>query len=335
MKISDIFVPKNIGKDQLPFKKQTTKPDKNIETPTKNIETPVIKQAIVKQSQYDQELVDFFGAFANPDTLENIKINIKTATESIICPHESYFKDNGFCICKSCGCEVNVLDYEPERRWYGVTDNRSSKDPSRCHKSKEPVKGSIDKVFVDAKLTDLAGSVKKKTEQRYKDIVKGETVRGKGRKARVAACLLYVLRDEGDIRTSDDIRHMFCLSKQEMSEGLTAYHTRFPEHRTQHANPKDFIRRVLQQTKIDFCHYKYILKIADILSKVDQVLNRSSPHSVASAIVYLYICLHPEIKEKTGLTKTKFAKDVNLSDITISKLVKRSAEILGLVDFTL
>lgn len=261
------------------------------------------------------ELEDFFE--------NNIKKN-----NFEICEHRSSFEQNGLTICKDCGCEIEVLDFQPEWRFYGASDNKSTKDPSRCHKTKENVKGNIDKVFLDAKLTELPESIKKKTEQRYKKIVNGDTVRGKGRRARVAACLLFVLRDEGDIRTSDNIRNMFSLTKQQMSEGLTAYHTTFPEDRTQHATPSDFTKRVLKQTNIDEIHYKEILKMTKLLNKVDPVLNRSSPHSVASAIVYLYISLHPEIKESTGLTKTKFASCVNLSDITITKLVKRSEQVL-------
>lgn len=275
---------------------------------------------------FDEELLEFFG---NPDSVQNIKSKIKETTFDQ-CEHASCFDEKGISICKNCGCEVEQLDFEPEWRYYGTSDNRISKDPSRCHKSKEPIKGNINKVFEDAKLTELPQAIKKMTEKKYKIIVDGDTVRGKGRKARVAACLLHVLREEGDIRTSDDIRNMFALTKQQMSEGLTVYYTAFPKDRTQHANPSDFIRKVLQQIRLDFDHYKYILKIAHALNKVDQVLNRSSPHSVASAIVYLYICLHPELKEKIGLTKPKFAKAVNLSDITITKLVKRSAECLQL-----
>jgi transcription initiation factor TFIIIB Brf1 subunit/transcription initiation factor TFIIB len=275
---------------------------------------------------YNDEIFDLFGDM----DIKNVRSQIVRSVEDQECEHETFFKEGDINICKTCGCEIDQLDFQPEWRYYGSTDNRVTKDPSRCHKSKEVQKGSIDKVFVDAKLGWLPQSTKKKTEQKYKAIVKGETVRGKGRKAIVAACLLYVFRDEGDIRTSDDIRNMFSLTKQEMSEGLTRYHTEFPKDRTQHANPKDFIRRIMQQTKVDFCHYKYILKIANVLDKVDPDLNRSSPHSVASAVVYLYICMTPEVRLKTGVTKTKFAKDVGLSDITITKLVKISAEILGL-----
>jgi len=277
-------------------------------------------------NSYDEELVDIFGEDV-ASTYDSVMAVIEAPDE--ICEHLSCFEADGINICKDCGCEVEMLDFQPEWRYYGASDNRSSRDPSRCHRSKESTRGGIDKVFQDAKLGHLSLSIRKKTEQKYKKIVGGETVRGRGRKSIVAACLLFTFRDENDIRTADEVGSLFGLTKQEMSSGLTKYHATFPESRTLNIKPSDLIRRIMHLTKIDISHYKNILRISKCLEKVDTVLNRSSPQSVASAIVYLYICLTPEIKESMGFTKTKFARDVSLSDITISKLVKRAAEVIG------
>ena len=277
---------------------------------------------------FDEEMLEFFG---DAQTIQNIRARIiEDAPLGEECPHTQCFDADGINICKECGCEVEKLDFQPEWRWYGATDNRVSKDPSRCHRSKDSVRGGIEKVFTDAKLGHLSLAIRKKTELKYKKIVGCETVRGKGRKSIVAACLLFTFRDEGDVRTSDEIRVMFGLTKQEMSDGLTKYHAAFPEDRVQHIKPSDLIRRIMHLTKIDFSHYKFVLRMAKCLDKVDYTLNHSSPQSVASAIVYLYLCLTPEVKETLGFTKTKFAREVQLSDITISKLVKRAAEIIGL-----
>lgn len=293
------------------------------------------KKILPEISAFDDELLDFFG---DAETITNIKTQIFDTPVSNDCKHENCFEADGLNICKECGCEVDKLDFQPEWRYYGASDNRSSKDPSRCHRSKESTRGGIDKVFQDAKLGYLPQAIRKKAEQKYKAIVGNETVRGKKRKSIVAACLLYTFRDEGDIRTSDEIRKMFigagrlreCLTKQEMSDGLRRYLHVFKEDRNQYVRPSDLIKRTMHLCKINFSHYKYILRIAKTLEGVDSVLNRSSPQSVASAIVYLYLCLTPELKLALNLTKTRFAKEVDLSDITITKLVKKSGEILGL-----
>jgi len=284
---------------------------------------------------FDDEFLDFSG---DAETYKQIKSKIVEHPEEEDCKHENSFSADGINICKNCGCEIEELDFQPEWRFYGASDNKTTKDPSRCHRSRETTKGGIDKVFQDSRLGYLNQATRKKTEMKYKQIVGEETVRGKRRKSIVAACLLYTLRDEGDVRTSDEVRKMFCgsngsnagLTKQEMSEGLRRYHSIFKGDRTQHIKPSDLIRRIMHLTKISSSHYKYILRIAKCLEGVDSTLNRSSPQSVASAIVYFYLCLNPKLKTELGLTKTKFAKEVKLSDITISKLVKKTAEIIGM-----
>lgn len=273
---------------------------------------------------FDDELFEVFGE--RMDILK--KLDETTDSNIEKCEHSSSFEDSGTFICKDCGCEVEYLDFQPEWRFYGAADNRISKDPSRCHRAKESTRGGIDKVFVDCKLNDLPFSIKKLAEQKYKEVVGEETVRGRGRKAIVAACVLYTYREDGDIRTSDEVRLMFGLSKQEMSMGLTRYHTRFPEARTYSAKPCDLIRRMMIRVGIGMSHYKNIRFIAKCLENVDVTLNRSTPQAVASAVIYLYLCLSPELRESINFSKSKFATDVELSDITISKLVKRAATIL-------
>ena len=54
------------------------------------------------------------------------------------------------------------------------------------------------------------------------------------------------------------------------------------------------------------------------------MLGRSNPQSVAAAIVWLYLCLNPEVKAEHHLSKSLYAKRVSLSEITISKLAKES-----------
>ena len=82
------------------------------------------------------------------------------------------------------------------------------------------------------------------------------------------------------------------------------------------------------RTDINFSHLRRINKLCHYLENRSALLNRSNPQSVAAAIVYLYLCLEPEYKEKLGMSKIKFAHIVNLSDITITKLGKESQRII-------
>jgi transcription initiation factor TFIIIB Brf1 subunit/transcription initiation factor TFIIB len=281
-------------------------------------------------TRYDEELLEFFGDGIS-ERLDAINKFMADTPEEQECKHTDIYDSDGINICRACGCEVNLLDFQPEWRYYGTSDNRSASDPSRCHRSKDTTRGGISKVFQDAKLDAIPLILKRKAELKYKKIVGENTVRGKGRRGIVAACLLYTFYDEEDFRTSDEVRNMFGLSKNEMSSGLMQYYISFPDDRNRVMKPVDMIRRTMRRAKISIdpeLHRKRILKLAKCLEGVDPVINRSNPQSVAAAIVYLYICITPVLKGELGLTKNKFAKSVGLSEITITKLVKRAAEII-------
>lgn len=236
------------------------------------------------------------------------------------CEHKNKIKDdNGLYICKDCNIEIEVMSFEPEWRYYG----RNSKDPSRCHKTRSSGK-SLDGVFSSLNI-DIPMSIKNHVEYKYKKIVGNNTVRGMGRKAIIAACLLHTYPEFGEYRTSSYIRNLFGLAQKKMSEGLTRYYMAFKNARTCHTTPENLLRWILDLTGVDHSHYRKIVNITRYLKNTSQLLKRSSPQSVASAIIYFYLCLNPKYKEKLGLTKNMFAKKALLSDITVTKLVREAA----------
>lgn len=287
-------------------------------------------------NKFDEEFLELFGddeeVYSHME--KKISSSFSKKRKENECTHV-YKQDNGRKICKLCGLEVDELNFEAEWRFYGASDNRTSRDPSRCHFSKQPSKGCIDSVFAELKLDHIQESTKKEVESRYKKIVGENTVRGKGRKGIVAACLLHVLKKNGDIKASDQIRKLFDLSKQEMSTGLSKYYERFKEDRTSTLKPKDLIESIMRLTGIENGHYDKIYTIAESLENTDEVLNHSNPKSVASAMVFFYICVNKKYKKSIGMTNDKFAEKTQLSSITIVKLTNKIAEICGYDNFTM
>lgn len=273
---------------------------------------------------------DYLDVFGDDATLASVKKAVtKVGNATFECKHEHIFEEDGVSLCQDCGLETNVLSFAPEWHFYGSSDNRTTKDPSRCHKAKGSTKGGIDKVFQDAKI-EMPEAIKQETALRYQRIVNGETMRGKGRKAVVAACLFYVLKSRGDHRTIDEIGKMFGLTKSAMSNGFNEYHATFPADRVSQSKPSDLVWRIMFLTGVPREHYGNIVKLCKALENTSLLLNHSNVQSVASATVYLYLCVHPEVKEKLGLTKSKFAEKAGLSDITITKLVKEEVNVLKL-----
>ncbi len=239
------------------------------------------------------------------------------------CEHNSKYKDtNGLYICRDCGLEIEEYDFDPEWRYY---NNSSGGNPSRCHASRVDDRG-ITKLFETQKI-EIPKAIAKQVEEKYNKIVGNNTVRGKGRMAIIAACLFHTYRDFGEYRTTDYIRKLFDLTKKKMSEGIAKYRVIFKDSRIDNTSPEDLIRWILNLTGIDQSHYRKIVHITRYLNSSSILIKRSSPQSVASAVVYFYLCLNPEYKKMLGLSKSKFAEKALLSDITVTKLVKEAANI--------
>lgn len=252
-----------------------------------------------------------------------ISISDKTTLDGE-CPHENtYEDDNGLHLCMDCNEEISIPDDEPEWRYYYSSDNRTTKDPARCHRGR-PKGHSLAAIFANI---DISPAIAAQVEKDYSKIVGKSTVRGDGRLAIVAACLFHTYPKFGEFRTSDHIRQMFNLNKKSMSDGLTRYAEAFPKARNSSIRPEELIRWIMTMTGVDQAHYKKIVQIARYLEKSSRLLERSSPQSVASAIIYFYLCLYPDYKRQLGLTKNKFAEQASLSDITVTKLVKEASAI--------
>jgi transcription initiation factor TFIIIB Brf1 subunit/transcription initiation factor TFIIB len=241
------------------------------------------------------------------------------------CFHKNtYEDDNGLNVCHDCGVESEMFDFKPEWRYYGSSDNKITKDPSRCRNKSRSNSRGIDKVFEESRI-EIPEAVKAQINVKYNKVIGPNVARGKCRKGIIAACWFHVYRDFGYYRTTDYIGSRFNLSKKNMSDGLTAYYEAFPEDRTAHTTAENLLEWILSLTGINKVHYRKIVTIARYLDNSSRLLKRSSPQSVATAVVYFYLCLNPRYKSDLGLTKSKFAEKARLSDITVTKLVKEAS----------
>jgi hypothetical protein len=281
------------------------------------------------QREMDQECMELFGE-ESMTMFNNRGLYNDDSSESEQCPHDKCITDGTKRICEKCNCEVDILDYEAEWKFKGHGVNNA-----RCSRSKVNSKSdSIQKIFDDAKIfKELANERRKKMcEDRYNLIV-GETddAHGPQRKGIIAACLMYVLQEDGIVRQPKDFQKYFKITAKVMSKGISRYHMRFPESRTIVVTTKDLIHRITSEVlKIDKTHEENIIKLATLIEKSNAQINRSCPASLAPAIVYAYLCcVAPQYKQSLGISKQKFAGLVDLSQITITKLAKTIAQFLG------
>ena len=233
------------------------------------------------------------------------------------CTHPDFTSNNGVNVCNTCFCEITILEHDAE--WKNV----------RCH-TKNPKKGDIKTVFTECKIPN--GVVNKamieRAEEKYKKIVKDDTARGDKRKGIVAACLYYVFSEMGQIKTMKDLENLFNLKRDKITDGMYEYHVAFPESRIQHVRPENLISELVK--KVGITRQGVISEIMQISKNIENrnlIINRSAPQSVAPAVIFFYLCLNPEYKKSIGYTKKSFASKVELSEITLTRIVKKIAEI--------
>jgi len=243
------------------------------------------------------------------------------------CKHISIHKDElGVMVCTDCGREISTLDYTQEWRNCSSNDGGNIKDLSRCNKLTNQVKGTKS-VFEKHKIS-ISASLCSVVETKYNVVlikVGSKLARGHGRDAIVAACLFYAYQHIGEYRTTDYVRGLFNLSKKQISEGLSAYYTAFPEDRTNHTTREKLIPWIMKLTGVGQSHYRRILAIATYLNNKSSLIQRSNPQSATAGIIFFYLCITPELKNELGLNKSTFAEKAMLSDITITKIVKEIA----------
>ncbi len=262
--------------------------------------------------------------------------------EFIECDHLDVTKDDsGMDICANCGVEINDLDYSKEWRHFGVFDNKSNKDPSRCHKTKTKAKG-ISSAFNSESIEippALLGIVQFKYDHilrvtKSKVVIEGERkaliVRGDKRKALIAACLFYSYKLIGEDRPSCYIREQLGIKQKKMSEGVIEYLKTFPEDRNLEIRPKDLIKWLMRLTNVNVIHYRRIVALTEQLESASVILKRSTPQALAASAIYFYQILFPNCRSEALTTKNQFAEATYLSDMTIIKLIVEMGRVTGI-----
>lgn len=237
------------------------------------------------------------------------------------CTHPTVKEDtNGVSMCAVCFVEMTEqLSFEPE--WNMYTDSsRSSKDPSRCHGQRGPSSRGLASFFDDHKV-QIDKARLARIEEKYRHITGQSASKGQCRAGIIAACLFRDLRTSGETRTSDYVKGLFGLTKKQISTGLATYYECFPEESKDYITATDLVPWLMSTIGIGKEHEPKITKLTQILIDGDPIFKRATPQSVASSVIYFYLCLNPEYKKSLGMNKTKFAEKSELSDLTISKLV--------------
>ncbi len=243
---------------------------------------------------------------------------------SDVCVHSNIvLMDNHQETCMDCGLVINsVISEEQEWRYYGSEDTKYSSDPSRVQYRKEVEKGIMQDL---KKFTKISMSIKSKANHLYNQVTKGQIKRGKSRLAIIFACVFNAYIEEGENKTSEELREMFNLERRDASRALTFFQVNHPSRTSLYISSYYFIPLILKKFNADCSHENNIKRIYTLLETKDITsINGSNPKSISAGLIYYYLININKIIEPDT-----FAKIVGLSKITILKISKFIANVIN------
>mgnify|MGYP001345120387 CR=1 FL=1 len=258
------------------------------------------------------------GDFSLFDKL-NIKINNDETKKK--CKHKN-INDKNNC-CEDCGMQLDKeLPYDKEWRYYGHFDNRNVNDPSRCHFRKNEDKN----IYNDISSLSLPDNIVKEANKLYMHVVKDRIYRGNTRKSIIFACIFYAYKKYENPQSCDTLTKLFNITKRDGLKGLKIVNLNTDNKiikKSTYITPINIIREIMSQFD---AHKEDIDSVIDLYNKIQgksEVLSRARPQSVAAGLIRYYI-----IKDDRKITMENFKEKVNLSDLTINRIVREITRII-------
>ena len=256
-------------------------------------------------------------------------------------------------ICTFCGAENDsIIDYHAEWRYYGSDDNKRSSDPNRCGIPSNPIipdsslstiilgKGFevfrklnswnglsykqrsliaiLNKIALKANIDNVPQSIIDATMNMYKIISQDYIKRGASRESLIAACFFNALRDQGLIRSTDEVAKLFDIKSKKLSKGCNEFtELMFSKNREYVKNmkpieSKDLIERFCTLLEINEDYIKIAITSAAIIDKLG-LCQENNPKSIAVGVIYL-ISQHYNL----GFTKKEIAEQCKTSEVTVT-----------------
>ena len=247
--------------------------------------------------------------------------------EDNICDHTDLVNENGVTNCLDCGEQIHKnITHEKEWRFYGSSDNKRTSDPNRVQMRKSEDK-NINK---DVENMGFSETIVSRANDIYIQVTNGQIFRGESRKAVVFACIYHSYKMAGNCQTPKNLMETFGLNKKNSLKGLKIVNVNAPKDSPIHSSALTAVHHIYEIMDKFSATQAQKMEVVEIYSRTknrSSKLNRSRPQSLASAIIYYYICL-----KKMDITLKKFAQKVDLSELTINKNVKEVALVLGTPD---
>jgi transcription initiation factor TFIIIB Brf1 subunit/transcription initiation factor TFIIB len=251
--------------------------------------------------------------------IENVNDNVGTE-----CQHEEIITELSVRVCTKCGCEIDKeLNYDKEWRFY-QNKEKTQNDTTRCHIRKNNIKT----IHKDLENLGFNNKIINTANELYQKVTQGKIYRGNSRKSIVFACVFSAFKIHNNPQTCENLIRIFNLKRKLGLKGLKYIHLNI-EKDTQVQNiritPYHIISEMMQKfITTEPKQVEEVHSIYEYVKNKSTVLNRSRPNSTAAGIIFYYI-----LKNKKSITLKQFSKEIELSELTIKKIVKEIDVIYG------
>ena len=250
--------------------------------------------------------------------------SLLTTTAVDNCFHENIIDENGLTMCSDCGEEINrILSRDKEWRYYGQSDTRHNSDPNRVQQRKSEERT----IFKDVENMDFSEKIIAEANKIYIQVTNGQIFRGNSRKAIIFASVFHAFKISGKPQSHELLINTFGLTRKIGLKGLkhiALYAPKSSEIRTTYITPVNLVEEIMDKFKATIEQKQEVILLYNKIKNKSSKLNRSRPQSTAAAIVYYWII----IKNKEISIKD-FTSKINLSELTINKLVEEIKNIIN------
>lgn len=274
------------------------------------------------------------------DAYENRSSNDKSSSseEDLSCIHDKIFVDKGVTICTDCGEEIDrKISHNKEWRYYGPSDTKRVSDPNhaRLRKSEER------SIFKDVENLNFSESIVAKANKIYTEVTKGKIFRGDSRKSIVFACIFHAFKLSGNPLSHDNLIKIFKMDRKTGLRGIKYVSLNAPKIsniRTTHITPKILVSETMDKFDATDAQKEEVKKLYEQIRNKSSRLNRSRPQSVAAGLTFYWISLKNLSRNKgekdpnapkKNISLKDFTKNVQLSELTISKIAKEISKVLN------
>lgn len=239
------------------------------------------------------------------------------------CYHENVINEKGVSVCIDCGEEIqHRITHDKEWRYYGQSDTKHSSDPNRVQMRKNEERS----IFKDVENLGFSESIIAKANKIYAQVTAGKIFRGNHRKAIVFACVFHAYKISGKPQSHERLIQIFDLNRKDGLRGLKYVNLYAPKEskiRTTYITPINIVDEIMEKFSATKDQKQEVVDLYEKIKNKSSRLNRSRPQSVASGLVFYWICMKGK-----EITLKDFAKKVILSELTINRIAKEISEVL-------